>query len=246
MDEDRELDILTSGLRALPILADHGPLRLGDFARLNRIAPELAGKLMHAFENCGYARRVPHGDLYVLTPLALGLVAHDNPAGAAVALAVDIVAELGCTLACPVGLSIRRGAAMMLCLTSQPVPAGDVPGTVFGLLDDITGIVQTAGEHADARDAQAARIRRDGYGIAKDANGREAVAVPVVVDGQVVAVLVVRCLPQGASVPTVRQALVRAARQVGRLLDRPDADQEARLDAMRSMLMPNAGRLRLN
>lgn len=74
MDGDGEAEALSRGLRALATLVDHAPLDVQRFARLNSMTVKRAQDIMQAYEICGYARRMPHRELYVLTPMAMNLV----------------------------------------------------------------------------------------------------------------------------------------------------------------------------
>lgn len=74
MDKDSEADALARGLRALSVLADHAPVDVRHFARLNHVSVQRARQLMQTYEHCGYARRMAHREVYVLTPLAREVV----------------------------------------------------------------------------------------------------------------------------------------------------------------------------
>ena len=70
---------LTSGLRALKLLAAYAPLDLTDFAALNGLSHGQALNLLGALEQTGYVTRVCDTRafdvaLFVLTPLALDML----------------------------------------------------------------------------------------------------------------------------------------------------------------------------
>lgn len=74
MDEKREAEVLARGLRALATFANHAPLDLTRFARLNSVSVKQAKDLMQAYEVCGFAQRMLPQELYILTPMARNLV----------------------------------------------------------------------------------------------------------------------------------------------------------------------------
>lgn len=69
-----ETDMLTSGLRALGVLARYAPVDIDDLARLSGTTAHQALTLVETFVQQGYAARFKDTPLYVLTELALPLV----------------------------------------------------------------------------------------------------------------------------------------------------------------------------
>ena len=67
-------DMLTSGLRALGVLARFAPVAVEDLARLSGTTAHQATALIEALVQHGYAARLDDTASYVLTDLALSLV----------------------------------------------------------------------------------------------------------------------------------------------------------------------------
>jgi len=120
---------LSKGLRALEKLAVLAPVEPPAFARSVGLDMVEAAQLLEAFETNGYARRVPGGAFFVLTPLALSMISPSSAAGRLVSCAIEPVVEAGDRLGYVVALSIPHGRGLMYCAVSRCFTAvGISPG----------------------------------------------------------------------------------------------------------------------
>lgn len=237
MGTHNDIAFLERGLRALAIVADHAPVDIATLARIQNSDIDHARALMHIFVSDGYARPLTEDNLtdqslFVLTPLAIGMVESRNYAGNAVGLAMDMIEMLSLRLACPTALSIRRGGSMLTCIASRKLPAILRPECTTGLLDDPAGLVHLACAATGAIDHVADLARRMGFAMGQNIDDEAMIAVPVMMAGQVAAV--VSAYPNAAHpdpVKSVFPSLADAALSISAMLRRkypwPDGQGDA-------------------